>query len=98
MFFFAISVIPRTAFMGVLISWDIEERNSVFAWFAFSASSAALRRLRFMYMMWVQFTAMIRAMAVQMMITIAQLLVPAVRSSAGIEPRMSSPVSELNSE
>jgi len=37
------SVIPRTPFIGVRISWLILARNELFAWFADSAASRARR-------------------------------------------------------
>ncbi len=39
MFVVAIAVIPMIAFIGVRISWDMLDKNSLLAWLAFCAST-----------------------------------------------------------
>ena len=43
----AMAVIPMIAFIGVLMSCDIRERNSLLAWLACSAATSAIRNVAF---------------------------------------------------
>ena len=60
LFFIAIPVNPMIAFIGVLISWDICDRNAVFALFAACACSAssAISSVFFCSAFWAFFLAL----------------------------------------